>query len=102
VPTEEKLEIDALVIGGGVQGLVVLRELRRAGFSTVLLENRQVGGGQTCHSQVLIHEGTSAVNPRLFGNSRKVITSGRRCSNLMQIALAKRRLSSALTTKLMH
>jgi glycine/D-amino acid oxidase-like deaminating enzyme len=60
------LEIDALVLGGGVQGLMLLRDLRQQGYSVLLLEINKLGGGQTCHSHVFIHEGHLCRKPSLM------------------------------------
>ncbi len=51
------IEVDVLIIGGGVQGLWLLRDLTKEGYSVVLLEKRALGDGQTCHSHVYIHQG---------------------------------------------
>ncbi len=40
---------DAVVIGGGVAGLVAARELARAGLAVTLLEARDRLGGRTLH-----------------------------------------------------
>jgi glycine/D-amino acid oxidase-like deaminating enzyme len=51
------IELDVLIIGGGVQGLWLLNDLVKAGYSVLLLEKRELGGEQTCHSHVYIHQG---------------------------------------------
>lgn len=51
------LHVDVLIIGGGAQGLWLLRNLTDRRFKTLLLEKGQLGGGQTCHSHGLIHRG---------------------------------------------
>ena len=48
---------DVLIVGGGVLGLWLLGELRDRHYHAVLLERRELGGEQTCHSHVYIHEG---------------------------------------------
>jgi glycine/D-amino acid oxidase-like deaminating enzyme len=48
---------DVLIIGGGVQGLWLLNDLRSEGYSALLLERRALGDGQTCHSHVYLHQG---------------------------------------------
>src|SRR5712691_3831683 len=48
---------DVLIIGGGVQGLWLLNKLHLSGYSTLLLERGELGGAQTCHSHVYIHQG---------------------------------------------
>jgi hypothetical protein len=51
------IDLDVLVIGGGVQGLWLLNDLHEHGYSALLLERRELGGEQTCHSHVYIHQG---------------------------------------------
>jgi glycine/D-amino acid oxidase-like deaminating enzyme len=51
------LEVDVVVVGGGVQGLWLLADLTDKGYSAVLLERARPGFGQTGHSHVFIHEG---------------------------------------------
>jgi hypothetical protein len=51
-----EFDLDLIVVGGGVQGLLVLREAINAGRSAVLFEGRSLGAGQSLHSQAyLIH-----------------------------------------------
>lgn len=49
--------IDVLVIGGGVQGLAVLRQLKRRGYSAALVTNAPLGSGQTLHSHGILNSG---------------------------------------------
>ncbi|MCH7576668.1 MAG: FAD-binding oxidoreductase [Chloroflexi bacterium] len=51
------VQLDVLIIGGGAQGLWLLRHLNAKKFKTLLLEKGELGGGQTCHSHGLIHRG---------------------------------------------
>ncbi|OGL73286.1 hypothetical protein A3E39_01210 [Candidatus Uhrbacteria bacterium RIFCSPHIGHO2_12_FULL_60_25] len=50
-------ELDVLVIGGGIAGLWLLDELRRAGYSALLVEKNALGTGQTAASQGILHGG---------------------------------------------
>ncbi len=50
--------VDVAVVGGGIQGLVVLRELTSAGYGCVLITNADLGSGQTLHSHGLLNSGT--------------------------------------------
>ncbi|MCD8500266.1 MAG: FAD-dependent oxidoreductase [Gammaproteobacteria bacterium] len=52
-----RLKTQVLIVGGGVAGLWLLHTLRRAHISCVLVENQTLGGGQTIHSQGIIHSG---------------------------------------------
>ncbi len=51
------LHLDALIFGGGAAGLWLLHELRRRGFSCLLIESRALGAGQTIASQGILHGG---------------------------------------------
>jgi len=52
-----KQNIDVLIYGGGIAGLWILDELRRAGVDAILLEKTALGDGQTVASQGIIHGG---------------------------------------------
>jgi len=49
--------VECVIFGGGIAGLWLLDELRRAGRSAVLLEANALGAGQTIWSQGIIHGG---------------------------------------------
>lgn len=51
------LRIDTLIFGGGIAGLWLLDELRRAGQSALLVEGTALGDGQTISSQGILHSG---------------------------------------------
>lgn len=54
VPT---LKVDAVIVGGGIQGLWLLADLIKNGYQAILLERMWPGFGQTGHSHVFLHEG---------------------------------------------
>ena len=53
------IKVDVVIIGGGIMGLWPLKEITelKKNYQAVLLESREVGGQQTCHSHVYIHHG---------------------------------------------
>ncbi len=51
------IPLDAVIFGGGAAGLWLLHQLRRLGFSAILLEAHALGQGQTVASQGIIHGG---------------------------------------------
>ncbi|MFJ9150283.1 FAD-dependent oxidoreductase [Streptomyces sp. NPDC102270] len=51
------IDLDVLVVGGGAQGLWLLNDLTKRHYRAILLERRELGSGQTCHSHGLIHRG---------------------------------------------
>ncbi len=53
----DSVELDVLVIGGGVAGLWVLDALCRGGHEAILVEHQSLGTGQTVCSQGIIHGG---------------------------------------------
>jgi len=50
-------QIDVAIVGGGIAGLWLLNRLRQQGYSALLFEKAFLGGGQTIHSQGIIHSG---------------------------------------------
>ena len=52
-------------MGGGIQGLVVLRELTSAGYGCVLVTAGDLGRGQTLHSHGLLNSGTGLLTGAL-------------------------------------
>ena len=55
--TAARLEVDTVILGGGVAGLWALARLRRAGYAAVLVEADRLGAGQTRCAQGIIHGG---------------------------------------------
>jgi len=57
-PPTRNVELDALVLGGGVTGLWILDALVRAGHRAVLVEATALGDGQSICAQGILHGGT--------------------------------------------
>ncbi|MHC4136936.1 MAG: FAD-dependent oxidoreductase [Planctomycetota bacterium] len=53
----DAVPVDALVVGGGVQGLAILNRLKQEGYSAVLVTNSPLGAGQTLHSHGSLNSG---------------------------------------------
>lgn len=51
------MDVDVLIMGGGIAGLWTLARLRRAGYRCLLIERLGLGAGQTIASQGIIHGG---------------------------------------------
>ncbi|WP_263082036.1 FAD-dependent oxidoreductase [Endozoicomonas sp. Mp262] len=64
----QTINVDTVIIGGGIAGLWLFRALNLQGYKAVLLENDTLGGGQTVKSQGIIHGGTKYT---LSGNLTK-------------------------------
>jgi len=60
-----KAELDVVIIGGGVQGLVALNALVEAGYSCVLVSDGDLGSGQTLHSHGYLNTGFGMFGPEL-------------------------------------
>jgi hypothetical protein len=57
--------VDVLVLGGGIQGLVLLDELTRQGYAAALVTNSELGSGQTLHSHGFLNSGYLFLRPQL-------------------------------------
>lgn len=55
--------IDALIIGGGLQGLLILDRLSAAGLSCALVTRSDLGVGQTLHSHGVLNAGFGMAGP---------------------------------------
>ena len=68
-----RLEVDAIIVGGGIAGLWTLARLRDQGYNAVLLEDEALGAGQTRYAQGIIHGGTKyALTGKLTASSEAV------------------------------
>lgn len=67
------IDVDVVIIGGGIAGLWTLQRLRDQGYNAVLLEAEALGAGQTRYSQGIIHGGTKyALTGKLTASSEAV------------------------------
>lgn len=55
--TADRIEVDALIVGGGVAGLFLLNALIARGSQALLVESTALGTGQTTASQGILHAG---------------------------------------------
>ncbi len=53
-----RVDLDVLIVGGGVAGLWALGRLRAQGYRVWLVESDAIGNGQTRYAQGIIHGGT--------------------------------------------
>lgn len=53
----KKATFDIVLLGGGIAGLWALNRLKQLGLNCALFEANTLGGGQTLHSQGIIHGG---------------------------------------------
>ena len=68
---------DVLIIGGGIQGLVLLDDLTRHGYACVLVTNADLGSGQTLHSHGLLNSGTALLTGQLRDPLRTALSFAR-------------------------
>ena len=67
------VDVDAVIVGGGIAGLWTLARLRAEGCNAVLLESEAIGAGQTRYAQGIIHGGTKyALTGKLTASSEAV------------------------------
>lgn len=57
--------VDVVVVGGGIQGLVLVRELSAQGYACVLVTRGPLGGAQTLHSHGALISGRGLVTGAL-------------------------------------
>ncbi len=67
------IQSDVVIVGGGIAGLWLLDELTRNGFSTLLIEKRALGSGQTVASQGIIHGGLKYMFDGVLTSSARAI-----------------------------
>jgi len=66
------IELDVLIIGGGVQALWLLNDLNRLDYSAFMIARTPLGVGQTLHSHVYIHRGNLYTRVELAKRLRDV------------------------------
>ncbi|MGD8582919.1 MAG: FAD-dependent oxidoreductase [Gammaproteobacteria bacterium] len=68
-----KVDVDVVIIGGGIAGMWTLARLRQEGYNAVLLEAEALGAGQTRYAQGIIHGGTKyALTGKITASSEAV------------------------------
>lgn len=67
------IDLDVVVIGGGVAGLWLLDSLHRKGYRCLLLEAHQLGSGQTVASQGILHGGMKYTLSNLIDPGAKAV-----------------------------
>lgn len=73
MPGTRTIDLDVVVLGGGIAGLWLLDALVTAGHRAVLLETRALGSGQTVASQGIIHGGLKYTLDGLLNPSAEAI-----------------------------
>ena len=79
------LNVDVVIVGGGIAGLWLLARLRQLGYGTLLIESEQLGAGQTLCAQGIIHGGAKyALHGRVSDSATAIAEMPalwRRCLN---------------------
>lgn len=57
--------VDVVIIGGGIQGLLILDRLSAAGYACALVTEGDIGAGQTLHSHGFLNSGAGLWNDEL-------------------------------------
>src|SRR5579859_5201300 len=65
--------VDVVVIGGGVQGLVILDTLITAGYSCALVTEGDLGAGQTLHSHGFLNTGFGMAGRELTETATQIV-----------------------------
>jgi glycerol-3-phosphate dehydrogenase len=73
--SRQQLSTDVVIIGAGIAGLWLHRRLNDLGFHALLLENGQIGQGQTLSSQGIIHGGSKYALNGILSRASQVISS---------------------------
>jgi len=73
VSSASQAQVDVVVIGGGVQGLVALNALVERGYSCALVSDGDLGSGQTLHSHGYLNTGFGMFGPELPRASADVV-----------------------------
>lgn len=71
----QTVEMDAVIIGGGIAGLWTANSLHKLGYQTLLVENQALGHGQTICSQGIIHGGLKYALTGKLSSSANAIES---------------------------
>jgi glycine/D-amino acid oxidase-like deaminating enzyme len=67
------VELDVVVIGGGIQGLLSLNALVEKGYACALVTNGDLGSGQTLHSHGFLNTGFGMLGPEPGHLSTEVV-----------------------------
>lgn len=71
----KNINVDAVIIGGGIAGLWTLASLRKKGLHAILLEKEALGSGQTLASQGIIHGGSKYALNGVITRAAKMISN---------------------------
>ncbi|TMD32359.1 MAG: FAD-dependent oxidoreductase [Chloroflexi bacterium] len=66
-------DLDVVIVGGGIQGLVALNTLVAEGYSCALVSDGDLGSGQTLHSHGYLSTGYGMFGPELPRASAEVV-----------------------------
>jgi glycerol-3-phosphate dehydrogenase len=67
--------VDVLIIGGGIQGLVLLDQLTEHGYGGDLVTKSDLGSGPTRHSHRLLNSGTELLTKQIEGVLSRLIAA---------------------------
>jgi glycerol-3-phosphate dehydrogenase len=70
---KQSINVDVVIVGGGIAGLWILNRLKKHGYRTLLLEKEALGSGQTTKSQGIIHGGLKYALTGLLSDASQTI-----------------------------
>lgn len=73
--SRQQLTTDVVIIGAGIAGLWLHHRLNDLGFHALLLENGEIGRGQTLSSQGIIHGGSKYALNGILSKASQVIST---------------------------
>jgi glycine/D-amino acid oxidase-like deaminating enzyme len=73
VSSASQAQLDVVIVGGGIQGLVALNALVEKGYSCALVSDSDLGSGQTLHSHGYLNTGFGMFGPELPRASADVV-----------------------------
>ena len=73
--TQTTLHTDIVIIGAGIAGLWLHHRLNDMGIHALLIENGQIGQGQTLSSQGIIHGGSKYALNGVLSKAAQVIST---------------------------
>jgi glycerol-3-phosphate dehydrogenase len=71
------ISTDIVIVGGGIQGLVLLEELTLQGYGCLLVTNSNLGSGQTPHSHGLPNSGTRVLTGKVRERLKRALSFAR-------------------------
>lgn len=103
IPPSRTIELDVLILGGGIAGLWTLNTLVEAGFNAGLVEATALGDGQSICAQGILHGGVKySLSGLLSQGARQVAQMPQRWAQSLAGEVAPDLSSVAVRTRACH